>query len=113
MDLLTALGLLVALRAIVYQVVWGQTVSGWASLIAIVAVLGGAQLLALSLIGEYIARIYVHAQNRPTFLVAELLEHPSLAAASDDAPASLDLRSQLVVREITPEAALRHRPEST
>ncbi|RYE93424.1 MAG: glycosyltransferase, partial [Myxococcales bacterium] len=71
-----ALGLLVALRAVVYQVVWGQTVSGWASLIAVVAVLGGAQLLALSLIGEYIARIYVQAQDRPTFLVAELLEHP-------------------------------------
>lgn len=80
-----AMGLLVALRAIVYQVVWGQTASGWASLIAVVAVLGGAQLLALSLIGEYIARIYVQAQDRPTFLVAEVLEHPSLAAAAEAA----------------------------
>jgi glycosyltransferase involved in cell wall biosynthesis len=72
-----ALGLLVALRAVIYALVWGQTVSGWASLISVVAVLGGAQLLALSLIGEYIARIYVQAQSRPVFLVAEVIDHES------------------------------------
>lgn len=67
------LGFAVALRAVIYKLVWGHTVTGWASLIAVVAVLGGAQLLALSLIGEYIARIYVQTQARPTFLVAEEL----------------------------------------
>jgi glycosyltransferase involved in cell wall biosynthesis len=70
-----ALGLLVALRAVIYALVWGQTVSGWASLIAVVAILGGAQLLALSLIGEYIARIYIQTQSRPVFLVAEVMDH--------------------------------------
>ncbi len=103
-----ALGMLVALRAVIYQIVWGQTVSGWASLIAVVAVLGGAQLLALSLIGEYIARIYVQAQNRPTFLVAELLEHPQTAAARASLPPSSEGR----FAEITPESTLRHRTAS-
>ncbi|MCU0658330.1 MAG: glycosyltransferase family 2 protein [Polyangiaceae bacterium] len=74
--LCAALGFLVALRAIVYKLLWGETVSGWASLIAVVSILGGMQLLALSLIGEYIARIYVQAQGRPTFLVAEELGPP-------------------------------------
>jgi dolichol-phosphate mannosyltransferase len=78
-----AVGALVALRAVVYKLVWGQTVTGWVSLISIVAILGGAQLLALSLIGEYIARIYVQAQARPTFLVAEVIDGASLARAED------------------------------
>ena len=72
------LGFLVALRAIAYKLIYGSTVTGWTSLIATVAVLGGMQLLALSLIGEYIARIYVQAQARPTFLVAEVIEHESV-----------------------------------
>lgn len=71
--LCAGVGFLVALRAMIYKLLWGYTVMGWASLIAVVAVLGGVQLLALSLIGEYIARIYVQAQARPTFLVAEEL----------------------------------------
>lgn len=69
------IGFLVALRAVVYKLVWATAVTGWTSLLATVSFLGGVQLVALSLIGEYIARIYVQAQNRPFFVVAELLEH--------------------------------------
>ena len=79
--LCAGLGLLVALWAVAAKLAWGQTVSGWASLIAVVAILGGAQLLALSLIGEYIARIYVQTQGRPTFLVAEELGPAPLSTA--------------------------------
>ena len=44
---------------------------GWPSLFALVAFMGGMQLLALSVIGEYIARIYIQVQGRPLFNVAE------------------------------------------
>ena len=71
-------GLALAVRAVVYKLVWGTSMSGWASLIATVSVLGGMQLVALSLIGEYVARIYVQAQARPQFLVAEVIDHASL-----------------------------------
>jgi glycosyltransferase involved in cell wall biosynthesis len=79
-------GALVALRAVIYNLIWGQTVTGWASLIAVVAILGGAQLLALSLIGEYIARIYIQTQSRPTFLVAEVIEGGAPAATKEPSP---------------------------
>ncbi len=36
-------------------------------------VLSGVQLMALSVIGEYIARIYVQAQSRPLYNIAERL----------------------------------------
>lgn len=86
-----ALGFGIGLWAVVYKLLVGTSEVGWASLFAAVCVLGGMQLVALSLIGEYIARIYVQAQARPFFLVAELIEqnakpgrqpvvaHPSLS----------------------------------
>jgi polyisoprenyl-phosphate glycosyltransferase len=69
------LGFVTAVWAIVYKLMWGTTVLGWASLFAAVSVLGGMQLVSLSLIGEYISRIYIQAQARPLFLVAEVVEH--------------------------------------
>ncbi|HEU4537158.1 MAG TPA: glycosyltransferase family 2 protein, partial [Polyangiaceae bacterium] len=78
-------GFLAGARAVAYKLFWGTAVTGWASLFAAVSVLGGMQLVALSLIGEYVARIYVQAQARPLYLVAEVLgsaEPAALAAAS-------------------------------
>ncbi len=46
-----------------------STVRGWASLIATVLFLGGAQLLSLGLLGEYLGRLYAAVQGRPTYFV--------------------------------------------
>ncbi len=72
---------------------------GWPSLFAAVVILGGMQLIATSVIGEYIARIYVQAQARPLYNVAERLnfdpvqaqdelQRVSLASAPASAPAA-------------------------
>ncbi len=47
-----------------------STVRGWASLIATVLFLGGAQLLSLGLLGEYLGRLYAAVQGRPTYFVS-------------------------------------------
>jgi glycosyltransferase involved in cell wall biosynthesis len=57
--------------AIFRKLVFGYGEVGWPSLFALVALMGGLQLLALSVIGEYIARIYIQVQGRPLFNVAE------------------------------------------
>ncbi len=57
--------------AVFRKVVFGYGNVGWPSLFALVALMGGLQLLALSVIGEYIARIYIQVQGRPLFNVAE------------------------------------------
>ena len=67
---------------------------GWPSLFAAVVILGGVQLIATSVIGEYIARIYVQAQARPLYNVAERLNF-------DDAPGR---------RRASPRVARAHRP---
>ena len=53
------------------KLLFGYGIAGWASVFAAVVVLSGMQLMALSVIGEYIARIYIQAQGRPLFNVAE------------------------------------------
>lgn len=66
--LFALLGLLMALYAVV-QAFLGQTVSGWASLMVSVWVVGGVQLMALGLIGTYIGKIYTEVKRRPRFIV--------------------------------------------
>lgn len=72
--------------AILEKFIWG-TMMGWSSIFAAVVVLGGMQLVALSLIGEYVARMFVQAQLRPIFMVGEHLypDHrlPVLLASGD------------------------------
>ncbi len=46
---------------------------GWASIIAVLLLLGGTQLIVLGVLGEYIARIYDESKQRPGYIVAEFL----------------------------------------
>ena len=58
---------------IVRKIIWDYGFVGWPSLFAAIVILSGMQLIALSVIGEYIARIYVQAQARPLYNIAERL----------------------------------------
>ena len=53
-----------------------RTPQGWASLMAAVAFFGGAQLVVLGILGEYLGRIYEQTRGRPVFMV-ELVLHTS------------------------------------
>jgi undecaprenyl-phosphate 4-deoxy-4-formamido-L-arabinose transferase len=56
----------------------GSAVPGFAFLASIIAIFSGAQLFALGVIGEYLARMHFRTMDRPTYLVSE-------TAASDGA----------------------------
>lgn len=51
------------------------TVSGWTMLMVVTLFLGGTQMLAIGVLGSYIGRIYSEAQNRPLYIVREVLRH--------------------------------------
>lgn len=53
----------------------GGTVEGWASLAALVLVIGSVQLLVLGVFGEYLGRMYMESKNRPLFIVSEVRTH--------------------------------------
>lgn len=76
-KLIMNLGLLVVLIGIglfIYSIVQkinGNVVSGWTSLITSIWVLGGIQLICLSMIGEYVGKIFTEVKKRPRFTIQE------------------------------------------
>lgn len=51
----------------------GSTVSGWTSLVVSVWALGGLQLLAIGIIGEYIGKVYLETKQRPRYIIETFL----------------------------------------
>ena len=52
----------------------GKTVPGWSSLIVSVWALGGLQLLAIGIVGEYIGKVYLEVKERPRFCIQDILD---------------------------------------
>ena len=69
--------MLVALVVIVYGLVaWlcGRTIQGWTSLLVSLWFIGGALLVALGVIGEYVGKIYAEVKRRPRYFIEETTE---------------------------------------
>lgn len=76
LKLATYVGLLAALFAFLFGIwviakaLWlGDPVRGYPSLMVVVLFLGGVQLMALGVIGEYLGRLYVESKQRPLYLI--------------------------------------------
>jgi polyisoprenyl-phosphate glycosyltransferase len=76
--LASRLGLSLAVLGVVYlgfilERWWhrGDLVQGWGSLISVVLIVGGAQLVFIGLIGEYLARTFEESKRRPLYVVRE------------------------------------------
>lgn len=75
--MIAVLGMLFALAAVgigiysLLSLIFGRTVPGWTSTIMSIWLIGGVQLIALGLIGEYIGKIYMEVKRRPRFIVEE------------------------------------------
>ena len=66
---LSIIGLLfVIIRRIVEP---GSSVFGWASLICIILLFGGLQLLCIGILGKYIGRVYMQVKQRPIYIIKE------------------------------------------
>lgn len=99
--------------AVLLKVTGAYTVPGWTSLVVVVALMGGVQLVVLGVIGEYIARIHDEVKGRPLYLTyppepagarvpsagddarADGLDHPPLGAQGDAGGPGWDVGSEL------------------
>lgn len=72
--LIIALSLLAAIYAFV-SYFCGNVEPGWTSLILSIWFLGGVQLIAIGMIGQYIGKIYIEVKHRPRYNVETLLTH--------------------------------------
>ena len=70
----TLFGFLILMYVLFSYLTNGAVVPGFAFLASIVAIFSGAQLFALGIIGEYLARMHFRAMDRPTYLVRDVTE---------------------------------------
>jgi glycosyltransferase involved in cell wall biosynthesis len=78
LQLAAYLGFFVSLLAFLYAIwlvistlVYGNSVKGYPSMMVTLLFLGGVQLMALGVIGEYLGRIYEESKQRPVYLVRQ------------------------------------------
>ncbi|MCT6888567.1 MAG: glycosyltransferase family 2 protein [Lactobacillus sp.] len=83
--LIMNLGLLIVLIALILliytfiQNAKGNTVSGWSSLMISIWALGGVQLICISIIGEYVGKIFKEVKKRPRYTIERDLYHKNNA----------------------------------
>lgn len=68
-------GVLVLVYVLGRYLVAGTPVAGFPFLASIIALFAGAQLFALGIIGEYLARMYLRSMDRPVYTVRQSLSH--------------------------------------
>ena len=59
---------------VVRALIFGDPVAGWPSMMTIMLFLGGIQLLAIGIIGEYLSKTYMEVKKRPNYIVKKIYE---------------------------------------
>lgn len=81
LRLVTFTGFAVCLLSIIfmgyllYGWAHGKTLVGWASLVTVITIFSGVQLLSLGILGEYMAKIFIEVKHRPLYIVDEKTSH--------------------------------------
>jgi len=69
--IVSIVSVLAGILAIALRLAGAYTVSGWASIVVAVSLLGGVQLIVLGVMGTYIARIHDEVKQRPLYFVRD------------------------------------------
>lgn len=76
----TYLGILSSTIAVIYAIItiiqklaFGNDVAGYASLLCVVLLLGGVQLISIGILGEYLAKTYLETKARPIYIARKKL----------------------------------------
>ncbi len=101
LRLISAIGILVFVGSLFILVwtVWvalftSRAVPGWASITLPIYFLGGIQLLAIGVIGEYLGKLYVEAKRRPRYFIERIVEgHYSVGSAEPQSGLSFSRNS--------------------
>ena len=76
--MITTLGIvifIVSIAVLIYSLVvnaMGNTVSGWTSTMISVWILGGLQLFAIGIVGEYVGKVYMETKKRPKYIIEKI-----------------------------------------
>lgn len=67
----TFISFVMLLFVFIRRLIFGDPVSGWASLVCIILFIGGVQLFCMGIIGQYLAKNYMESKRRPHYIVRE------------------------------------------
>ncbi len=78
LKLATGIGLFAFIASIIYTLIiiirhfaFGADVAGYDSIVALILMFGGLQLLCVGILGEYLAKVYVQVKNRPVYIISK------------------------------------------
>lgn len=82
LRMISNFGLLVSAISFLYLIVillqklfFGIPVLGWTTIISLIMLFSGIQLLSLGIIGEYIGKIYIQTKDRPLYIIEKKIGH--------------------------------------
>lgn len=73
-TILSTIGFFYALYIAIKTLVLGKDVPGFATIVCLLLIIGGVNLIFLGIIGSYIGRIYEEVKNRPSYIIKEKSE---------------------------------------
>jgi len=65
------------LYAVARALFWHDTAKGWPSLVAVVCLIGGAILVSIGILGEYVGRIFEESKGRPLYIISSTANYRS------------------------------------
>jgi len=71
-SITSLIGFAYMIKIIIKAVTIGDPVAGYPSLICVIILLGGIQLLFLGILGEYLAKTYMETKHRPVYIIKEI-----------------------------------------
>jgi glycosyltransferase involved in cell wall biosynthesis len=77
-------GFSILVYVLINYLIRGAAVPGFAFLASLIAIFSGAQLFALGIFGEYLARIHFRSMDRPTYVIGETVAAVDLTSADPD-----------------------------
>jgi polyisoprenyl-phosphate glycosyltransferase len=83
----SGLGFLLAVIFIIQKFTLDRMPDGWSSLMVAILIVGGVQLLALGMLGEYMGRVLLTLNSRPQYLIGEttgLSTSPEISSHKDN-----------------------------
>jgi polyisoprenyl-phosphate glycosyltransferase len=81
--IMTSISFLALIAQIIYRLVYPDTPHGITTIIVLVLFFGGVQLLAISIIGEYISKIFEETKRRPKFIRSSIRKGTKYFNTSD------------------------------
>jgi glycosyltransferase involved in cell wall biosynthesis len=69
--IVSVIAFFVAIYALLAKFVWENSVPGWTSLMIAILFIGGIQMIAIGIIGEYLSRMNHNIRDRPLYIIRE------------------------------------------